>query len=232
MSQPASSQLSDETEPLLRNGLSSHSISNTVSVQRPCSDDGSSATGTAVPPSQAGLLFKVPTAMFSFIVLGLFVATTGVLIPHLEAYYQLSDLGVSFVFLVWPVGYLAAAYLNGLIHLKLGQRGIAGIGPLCHIVCTAVAALHPPFPIFVIAMAVGAVGSGLLDGSLCAWAGGLQLANTVQGLLHGPFSIGAAAAPVLMSTMFSEGHTPWYAWYYVLVGIHPPWSYFFSESLD
>lgn len=230
MSQPASSQLRDETEPLLTSRRTSRSIENGVAVQGPPRDvhDGTSASdATTLSPSRTttGLLFKVPAAMFSFIVLGLFVATTGVIIPHLEAHYHLSDLGVSFVFLVWPVGYLAAAYLNGLIHLKLGQRGIAAIGPICHVICTAVVALHPPFPIFVIAMAVGAVGSGLLDGSLCAWAGGLQMANTVQGLLHGPFSIGAAAAPFLMSTMFSAGHMPWYAWYYVLVSVSPSMSY-------
>ncbi|KAI4867826.1 MFS general substrate transporter [Hypoxylon rubiginosum] len=156
--------------------------------------------------------------MFSFIVLGMMVSTLGVMVPQFETFYGLTDLHVSFVFLVWPVGYVIAAYLNGAIHVRFGQRGIAIVGPLFHIIMTVAASLHPPFPVLLIALAVGSLGTGILDGSFCAWAGGMYNANVVQGFLHGSYSTGAALGPFLAGTMLSVGHTPWYAWYYVLLG--------------
>ncbi|KAI1649688.1 uncharacterized protein F4817DRAFT_313416 [Daldinia loculata] len=49
------------------------------------------------------------------------VSTLGVMVPQFEAYYGLTDLRVSFVFLVWPVGYVVlrpcASILEAIILL-------------------------------------------------------------------------------------------------------------------
>ncbi|KAI1382054.1 MFS general substrate transporter [Hypoxylon crocopeplum] len=167
---------------------------------------------------QTSIIFRIAASMLSFVVLGMMVSTLGVMVPQFEAHYGLTDFQVSFVFLVWPVGYVVAAWLNSVIHLKFGQRGIAAIGPLFHVLMTTVAALHPPFPVLLIALAVGSLGTGILDGSFCAWAGGMENANVVQGFLHGSYSTGAAIGPFLAGTMLSVGHMPWFTWYYVLLG--------------
>lgn len=159
--------------------------------------------------------------MLSFTVLGTMVSTLGVMVPQFESHYALSDLQVSSVFLVWPVGYVGAAWLNGVVHLRFGQRGIAALGPFFHIVFAAAAALHPPFPLLLVALAVGSLGTGILDGSFCAWAGGVENANVVQGFLHGSYSAGAALGPFLAGTMLEASHLAWYTWYYVLVRTHP-----------
>ncbi|OTB06714.1 hypothetical protein M426DRAFT_72182 [Hypoxylon sp. CI-4A] len=156
--------------------------------------------------------------MYSFAVLGMLVSTLGVMVPQFEAHYGLSDLHVSFVFLVWPIGYVAAACLNSGIHERLGQRGVAVLGPVFHVLMAAAAALHPPFPLLLVALAVGSLGTAILDGSFCAWAGGMENANVVQGFLHGSYSAGAALGPFLAGTMLSVGHAPWYAWYGFLLG--------------
>lgn len=172
---------------------------------------------------------KLCATLCSFVVLGLVVSTPGVVLPHLETHYRLDDLHASLIFLVAPVGYLAGARLNGPIHRRLGQRGIAVAAPLCQAVFTGtIAAFHAPpqqqhagFALFLAATAVGNVGSGLLDGSWCAWAAGLgarRTTNTVQGLLHGSFSVGAGLGPLLAGTMFAVWGWPWWAWYRVLLG--------------
>ncbi|KAI2629870.1 MFS general substrate transporter [Hypoxylon sp. NC1633] len=157
--------------------------------------------------------------MLSFTVLGMMVSTLGVMVPQFEAHYGLTDFQVSFVFLVWPIGYVAAAWLNSFIHQKLGQRGIATIGPLFHIIMATVVALHPPFPVLLLALSVGSLGTGILDGSFCAWAGGMRNANVVQGFLHGSYSTGAGLGPFIAGSMLSVGDMPWYSWYYVLLGL-------------
>lgn len=177
------------------------------------------------PLGSPEFLFKVSATLLSFLVLGLIVSTPGVILPHLEAHYHLNDVQASLIFLVAPAGYLLGARLNVPIHRRLGQRGIAMVAPVCQIVFTGTAAtFHNPrqggFPLFLVATAVGNIGSGLLDGSWCAWAGGLggKRTNTVQGLLHGSFSVGAGLGPLVSGTMFSVSRTPWWMWYYVLLG--------------
>ncbi|KAF3056498.1 Bypass of stop codon protein 6 [Daldinia childiae] len=201
-----------ESESLTRdNDSTTYPPSSQVSAQR-----SPSKWTTILPPGS--LLLRITASMFSFVVLGTMVSTLGVMVPQFEDYYELTDLGVSFVFLVWPVGYVAAAYLNSAVHLRFGQRGIAALGPLFHVIFTAAAAFHPSFPVLLVALAVGSLGTGILDGSFCAWAGGMENANVVQGFLHGSFSAGAAMGPFLAGTMLSVGDLPWYTWYYVLLG--------------
>lgn len=223
---------SDETalerDPLLPDGPT-QDRSTSRSPLRPHDDDGTEtqrrASDLSKPAAGApadlrrstNRLLQIAAAMFCFIVLGMLVSTLGVMVPQFEAYYHLTDLRVSAIFLVWPIGYVVASYLNGRIHSRFGRRGIAAVGPLFHVVLAMVAALHPPFPVLLTAMAVGSLGTGVLDGPLCAWAGAMENANVVQGFLHGSYSAGAALGPFLAGTMLEVGKIPWYGWYYVLV---------------
>lgn len=163
--------------------------------------------------------------ILSFLILGLVVSTPGVILPHLEEHYSLSDVQASLIFLVLPLGYLAGAYLNEPIHRRFGQRGICVVAPTCQIIfASLITSLHGSdiggFEAFLVAIVVGNLGSGMLDGSWCAWAGGLggRRRNTVQGLLHGSFSVGAGLGPFLSGTMFSVWDAPWWYWYHVLFG--------------
>lgn len=160
---------------------------------------------------------------------GMLISTPGVILPHLEAHYNLSDVRASLIFLVAPWGYLAGSYLNDPAHRRLGQRGIAAAAPVCQaLFAAAVATFHDPhrfgFEVFLAATVLGNLGAGMLDGSWCAWAGGLggdgpgSRRNAVQGLLHGSFSVGAGLGPFLAGTLFSVYGAPWWSWYYVLLG--------------
>lgn len=169
---------------------------------------------------------RIAAAMFSFITTGLFVSSIGVMLPHIEAHYALSDLSVSLIFLVGPIGYIAAASSNAAIHHHFGQRGIACAAPVLHLLSSVVLALHPPFPLLLVAFAGVGLGSAWLDGSWCAWAGAMSNANTVSGLLHGSFSAGAAVGPVVAGLMLARSSGvdgggsvagQWYSWFWVLV---------------
>lgn len=70
-------------------------------------------------------------------------ATYGAIIPYLQTYYDLRYAIVSLVFLSPFVGYNMSALLNNSIHMKFGQRGVALIGPSCHLVAYIVIAVHP-----------------------------------------------------------------------------------------
>ncbi|KAK8129431.1 hypothetical protein PG999_001811 [Apiospora kogelbergensis] len=163
---------------------------------------------------------KLAAAMYSFAVLGMFVSTTGVILSSAKADYGLRDAQVSLLFLAAPVGYLAAAQLNRHVHLRHGRRGIAVAGPLLHVAMAAAVALHPPFPVVLLAWIVGSLGHGVVDGPVCAWAGDLENASAASGLLHGAYSAGAGLGPFLAGTLISrEGQGRWYEWFYVLCAV-------------
>ncbi|KAL0935587.1 major facilitator superfamily transporter [Colletotrichum truncatum] len=200
---------SPEAEPLLDQAARGDEIHHDSSMV-------SDATLGADEHKDETIALRIAAAAWSFVVVGLFTSTTGVVIPHLEEHYKLTDIQVSAIFLVMPIGYIIASWRNDFIHNKFGQRGIATIGPLCHLVYAATASFRPPFPVFLLAAAIGAFGIGLIDGSWCAWVAALRQANTLSGLLHGSFSTGAAICPYLVGIMLSESGSLWYRWFYVL----------------
>lgn len=187
-------------------------------IQGPPTADAISSPAAAPP------IPKILATLFSFSVLGLITSTPGVLLPHLEQHYGLNDASASLVFLVAPIGYLVGARLSAPIHRRLGRRGVAAVAPACQVLFTgSVVLFHGApggFALFLAATMVGTMGSGLVDGSWCAWAGGLggSRTNTIQGLLHGSFSIGAGLGPFLAGTMLSVWGWPWWTWYGVLLG--------------
>lgn len=160
---------------------------------------------------------RLGAAMYSFAVLGLFQSSIGVMLPSLSQQYSLGDLHVSLVFIVGAVGYVAAAHSSNLVHCTWGQRGIALLAPTLHILGALAIAAHPPFGLVLIGYAAVALGTGLLDGSWCAWAASTPNANTASGMLQGSFSVGAAVGPFLAGTVMPVWTKLWYHWYFVLV---------------
>jgi fucose permease len=194
-----------ERSPLLSAHTTQHDTNHTVPV-RPSSHFDKSLT------------LKIAAAMFSFSTLGLFNSSIGAVLPLISHYYTLTDLHVSLLFLVGPVGYILAAQFSDTIHYHFGQRGIAVVSPVLQIAATLLVALHPRFEWVLVAFAVQGLGAGLLDGSWCAWAGNMEKANTISGLLHGSYSVGGAAGPFFV-TVITTNDQSWYVWYYVLVSI-------------
>jgi fucose permease len=195
----------NETSPLLQttalSSASIHDVSPTAQVDE--------------KPGTLG--FRIVAAMYSFALLGLFASSIGVMLPSISHHYTLSDLRVSLIFLVNPIGYVAAAQSNDLIHAAFGQRGIAFLAPIFHIIAALSIAIHPHFYVLLVAFAVVQFGTGLVDGPFCAWAAVMENPNRTSGLLHGSFSVGAAVGPFLATTLMTFGHRPWFDWYYVLV---------------
>lgn len=71
-------------------------------------------------------------------------AAYGALIHYIEQYYNLTYLIVSLIFLSPFVGYTTSAFMNNWIHHKFGQRGVAFIGPVCHLIaCEKFLSFYP-----------------------------------------------------------------------------------------
>jgi len=124
---------------------------------------------------------------------------------------------VSLVFLSPLVGYTTSALLNNLIHMKLGQRGVAIIGPGAHILAYISIAVHPPYPALVVVFIIAGFGNGLEDAAWNAWIGNMASANEILGFLHGFYGLGATLSPLIATTMITKGNMPWYSFYYIMI---------------
>lgn len=163
-------------------------------------------------------LYRFPAVLWAFAVAGMNDAAYGAVIPYLEEYYQLSYTIISLVFLSPFVGYTLAALVNNAVHMKFGQRGVAFFGPLCHLIAYIIIAVHPPYPVLVIAYMLAGLGNGLEDSGWNAWVGNMQNANQLLGILHGVYGAGAVVAPLIATSMIARAGLPWWYWYYVMIG--------------
>ncbi|KAH0345727.1 MFS general substrate transporter, partial [Aureobasidium melanogenum] len=163
-------------------------------------------------------LYRTLAAFIGFAIMGMNDATYGAIIPYLEKYYNLSYTIVSLIFLSPLVGYNLSALLNNSIHLQFGQRGVAFIGPVCHLLAYIVIAVHPPYPVLVVVFAIAGFGNGLEDAAWNAWMGAMSNANEVLGFLHGIYGLGATIAPLIATSLITKADKPWWTWYYFMIG--------------
>ncbi|KAK4494372.1 hypothetical protein PRZ48_014670 [Zasmidium cellare] len=163
-------------------------------------------------------IYKVAAAFWAFVIMGMNDATYGAIIPYLQDFYHLEYAVVSLVFLSPFVGYNMSAILNNSIHLKFGQRGVAFLGPLCHLLAYIINCVHPPYPVLVISFILAGFGNGLLDAGWNAWLGAVANANEILGFLHAFYGLGATIAPLIATAMITKADLPWYYWYYCMVG--------------
>ncbi|KAH8784503.1 MFS transporter-like protein [Hyaloscypha sp. PMI_1271] len=163
-------------------------------------------------------MFRVPATFWSFFVVGMNDGSYGALVPHLEEYYGLSYTIVSLIFLSPFAGYTIASGVNNMMHVKFGQRGVAIVGPACHLISYIIFSLHPPYPVLVVMFIFVGFGNGLIDAAWCAWIGNMANSNEVSGFLQACYALGATVAPLIATAMISKGGLGWYAFYYIMVG--------------
>lgn len=137
----------------------------------------------------------------------------------IEAFYGLSYTAVSLLFLVPLPAYVLASLVNHRLHSRLGQRGIALLGPGCHVAAFAVNSAHPrSYAVLVASFAVTSFGNGLVDSGWNAWIGNLASANELLGFLHGFYGAGAVLSPLIATALVAEARLGWFSFYYLMVG--------------
>jgi fucose permease len=103
------------------------------------------------------------------------------------------------------------------MHVKFGQRGVAVVAPLCHLVSFVAMAIHPPYPVLIVMFIFVGFGNGLVDAAWCAWIGNMANANEISGVLQACYALGATVAPLIATSMFTKGGLEWYSFYYIMV---------------
>ncbi|KAL4865818.1 hypothetical protein BDV12DRAFT_187906 [Aspergillus spectabilis] len=156
--------------------------------------------------------WRIATAFASFAVIGASDSVYGI-----REEFNLSTTVVSLIFMTPFAGYTLASIAVNKIHMTLGQRGIAIIAPLCHLIPFIVMATYPRFPVLLVAYAFVGLGNGLIDGAWNAWVGDMVNSSTLMGLLHAFYGLGATVSPAIATAMIDRG-LKWSTFYFTLVG--------------
>ncbi|KAF4271056.1 hypothetical protein KXV70_004715 [Aspergillus fumigatus] len=161
--------------------------------------------------------WRVLATFASFAVVGASDGVYGALVPYLREDYKLSTTVVSLIFVTPFAGYAIATLVVNKIHMTLGQRGIAIIGPLCHIAPFVIMAIHPPWPVMLAVYVIVGLGNGLIDAAWNSWVADMANANTMTGLLGAFYGVGATLSPTIATQMIKSG-LHWNYFYYTLLG--------------
>ncbi len=86
-------------------------------------------------------MWRCLATFYSFTILGANDAAYGALIPYLETWYRVNYTVISLIFLSPIVGYTMSALLNNRIHTVYGQRGVAWIMSMSHLLAYSKVAL-------------------------------------------------------------------------------------------
>ncbi|PNY23167.1 Bypass of stop codon protein 6 [Tolypocladium capitatum] len=155
----------------------------------------------------------------SLFIMGMHDGCIGALLPYIERYYDVDHAAVSTIFLVPFLGYLTAALSNNWIHHRVGQRGIAFLGPFFRLAGYVPMALHPPFAVLPALLALTGFGNGIEDSAYNAWVGNMHPTNELLGIIHGSFGLGGTIAPLVVSIMVAKLGLEWYIFFYVLITV-------------
>ncbi|TAQ85811.1 hypothetical protein B7494_g5869 [Chlorociboria aeruginascens] len=158
-------------------------------------------------------MWRTFAAFFSFFVFGMSDGSYG-----LEIHYALRYTIVSLIFLSPFAGYSIASIVNSMIHVKFGQRGVAILGPGCHLLSYIVIACHPPYPVLVVFYMFVGFGNGLIEAAWGAWLGNMSTANQ-ESYLHACYALGATISPLIVGGMSGDGGLRWWYFYYIMAGI-------------
>ncbi|OHE99912.1 hypothetical protein CORC01_04813 [Colletotrichum orchidophilum] len=155
--------------------------------------------------------YRTAATFWSFVVVGMNDGSYG-----LETYYDLNHTVVSLIFLSPFVGYAVASAVNNLMHVHFGQRGVACIAPLCHLIPYLTFSFHPPYPVLVALFVLVGMGNGLADAAWCSFIGQMANSHEMSGILQACYALGATIAPLIATALSGEGQPGWFAFYYVM----------------
>lgn len=144
---------------------------------------------------------KIAVAFFAFILIGANDGAFGVLLPGIQAHYQIDVTTLGTLFLSSTVGYLIGSFNNGLLIEKLGHARFLMLGATVFLLGTGVVSLMPPFTLLLVAFLILGIGVALLDPALNSYITSLPHSVTLLNYLHAFYGVGAWLSPLLASAL-------------------------------
>ncbi|WP_341531370.1 MFS transporter (plasmid) [Nostoc sp. UHCC 0302] len=160
----------------------------------------------------------IALSFYAFIAIGIAEGGLGVLIPSIQATFNLNNATITLLFLGQVSGYMFAALASGSLgnHIGLARMLLlASISLTCALVTYAVS---PYWLLMIVAGTFLGLGIGLIDAGINSYIANHQGNADLIGLLHAFYGLGAFLGPTLATTLLAM-NLNWRAVYLVFASI-------------
>jgi fucose permease len=158
---------------------------------------------TAVELPQATPYKQIALAFFCFILIGANDGALGVMLPSVQAHYQIDKATVGLLFFAISIGYLTLSFNNGLLMEKVGARLFLMLGALLYVLCAIAYSVMPSFPVLLL-FAIGfGTAVAIFDAGLNAYVASLPRNTGLLNYLHAFYGAGAWLGPALASSLLA-----------------------------
>lgn len=147
--------------------------------------------------SQLGIAF------FAFVLIGANDGALGVLIPSMRVHYGIDTATIGRLFLVQTLGYLLAAFNNGPLLEKLGNRLLLMVGAASFLLGVVTLSLRLPFAIVLTMMLPLGFGIAVIDAGLNAYIAAIPQSAAKLNYLHAFYGGGALLGPAIASAFLA-----------------------------
>ncbi|GAC1327109.1 MAG: MFS transporter [Chloroflexota bacterium] len=155
---------------------------------------------------QNGRAVAVPLILvgLGFVSLGVPEGSLGVAWPSIRASFSLPLDALGLLFGSFASGYVVSSGLSGRIFARLGIGTALSLSSLAGGASLLGYSVAPSWPTMVVLAGVLGVGAGTIDAGLNSYTA-IQYSSRVLNWMHAAFGIGAAIAPVLMTSAITSG---------------------------
>lgn len=138
----------------------------------------------------------VALSFYAFISIGIAEGGLGVLIPSIQATYNLTSATIALLFFSQVTGYIVAAIASSLLSSRIGLARMLLLAAACLTSALVTYALTPFWSVMVAAGTLLGLGIGLIDAGINSYIAEQQGNADLMGILHAFYGIGA-----LLSTL-------------------------------
>ncbi len=142
---------------------------------------------------------QITLAFFAFILIGANDGAVGVLLPSMIAYYHVEKGTIGLLFLSMAVGFIASAFMSGLLVAKLGPRLFLMLGAALMLLTMFIISLEPPFLMMLVVFLPLGFGVAIIDAGLNAYIAGFPRNAALLNYLHAFYGAGALLGPLIAS---------------------------------
>lgn len=162
--------------------------------------------------------WRYAAACSCFFANGLNDASTGALIPFMEAQYSISYGIVSMIFVSNAIGFIFAATYTNWLHAKVGRARHMLLAQLALVAGYIILVTTPPFWLVCVAFFLTGTGMAVSMAPINVFVCNLTNSTTLLGILHGVYGIGGICGPLIATAMVDKG-IKWSAYYGIMVAI-------------
>lgn len=160
----------------------------------------------------------VALSFYAFISIGIAEGGLGVLIPSIQATYNLTSATIALLFFSQVTGYIVAAIASSLLSSRIGLARMLLLAAACLTSALVTYALTPFWSVMVAAGTLLGLGIGLIDAGINSYIAEQQGNADLMGILHAFYGIGALLGPAVATTLLAM-NLNWRQVYFVIAAV-------------